>query len=160
MDEAVCQSRSRRVQVIQVSHGTTWCHCHLHSCILGIKHYHFKFTHTLNQCKWLYKEKEGIVATYYIQDLELKAIFSTGLGKVIKSEVMNRAARIWQSPQTAVQHYMKLPKHSANHRAEGTDSKTSSSMQVKQSFLLLCWLKSETRDPTRLPGTISSRKSS
>lgn len=88
MDEAVCQSTSRRVRVIQVSHGTIWCHGHLHPCILGIKHYHFKFTHTLNWCKWLYKEKEGTVAIHsalehYIQDLELKVIFSTGLEKVI-----------------------------------------------------------------------------
>lgn len=87
MDEAVCQSTSRRVRVTQVSQGTIWCHGHLHPCILGIKHYHFKFTHTLNWWKWLYKEKEGRAEIHsdlelYIQDLELNGVFSTGQGNV------------------------------------------------------------------------------
>lgn len=98
MDEEVCQSTSRRVRVIQVSHGTIQCHGHLHPCIPGIKHYHFKFTHTLNWGKLLYKEKGGTVVIHSdlehdIQDLESKAIFSTGLGIVIDDKKFSDECR-------------------------------------------------------------------
>lgn len=167
MDEAVCQSTSRRVQVIQVSHGTIWCHGHLHPCILVIKHYHFEFTHALNWCKWLYKEKEGTVVMHsdlkhYIQDLELKAISSRGLGKVIDNIKVQWWMQKQESDKPLKLHYsttcsfQSTKQNIEQEKVQMTRWAAACRWNGASSYFV-GW--SQKRDPTGLSGTFSSRKS-